>query len=324
MSDIIKKLTENIVSVPSAPKPSIVDKLKVTTGPHGPKSSSIVAKLAALVPPMPEAPKQDGPIIVGMFTPYNASDTSGLIKALATVEEKTGKIGKIYFDGGFKIAVDLPRLVHKYDFIACVRDHPQILRAYEHLAGTFGPADPIERVRINLDDQNRLLRRREEDAIDDIIAMGAKVFVVMPGSTRMPLVEMAASANDIHVHLAPPQDGLTYSNEIELPEPPTNILVVTPEFHTDVAFLLMTIEHLALRDRPVGKIIHTPSPSMEVVALAAPGILLEEVPLEAALADPLRLFATKPDCVVVAGNDPLAGVVATEAEQRGIALIEFP
>lgn len=324
MSDIIKKLTKTKFSAPVTARSPVIAKLTAYKAPDGSTTvSPIIAKLATARPIARPEPKQEGPVIAAMFTPYNASETSGLIDALATVQSKVGKIGRVFFDGSFKIGADLPRLVPKYNIIACVRDHPEHLKAFEHLGGNRRPDNPIEEVRERLDDEDRLLRRSEENAVEDIIGMGANAFIVMPGSARMPLIEMLAYRHNIQVFLAKPQSGLTYADDIEIPPPPANLLIVTPEFYADVPALFMVIEHLALRDRPVGKIIYTRSLAMEIVASAVPGILASEVALEKALQDPLVLFETDPDFVVVAGEEPLAGVVATEAERANKPIITF-
>lgn len=278
--------------------------------------SPLIPMLVSRAPLMPEE-KQKGPVTVIMMTPYAASEMKGLVKALAEIDKKIGKVGKVYFEGSFVIGRKLPRLAKKYDFSICVRDHEKHLLAFKHLGGSGRHPDPMEEVRERLDDDDRLLRRDEEDAFHDMLEMatGTVVVVVMPGSSRIAFAEQLAVAHGLSIAQAPKQSDLTYADDIEAPQPPATLLVVTDETFSDVGAVIMARMHLTNLGRKVGKIIHTPSMAMEVIASLNDGTLFEELDV-GALHSPFALFDGNPDYVLVAGNTQLGAAAVNIAAHR--------
>lgn len=278
-------------------------------------TTALVPKLVSVLPPGVDE-KQNGPVTVIMLTPYGATETKGLVAALAEIDKKVGKIGKVYFEGSFAIGRKLPRLAPKYDVVTCVRDDPAHLLAFKHLGGSGRHTDPMEEVRERLDDEDRLLRRDETSALEDMIDMASGIiaFALMPGSTRIALAEQTAAALGTPITQTPKQPGLDYVDDIAGPPAPATLLVVTPEDYTDVGALIVTRAHLAYLGRKVGKIVHTPSMAMEVLAGLNDGTLFEEINFNDALDLPYRLFDASPDYVVVAGNTELGAAAANIAE----------
>lgn len=317
-SDIIKKLLDADTDGPAtAQKNLLVEKL-VTDEAGQAIDASVVPKLVSMVP-FSQEEKQQGPVTVVIQTPYKARDTKGLLKALKTIDKTVGKIGRVLFEGSFEIGRNLSRFAKHYDIIVCVRDHPLHLGAFKHLGGSGRSKDPMQEVRERLDDDDRLLRRGEAEALEDMLDMasGTVQLVLMPGSSRMALAEQVAASRDLTPILVPHDTRIGYADDIEPPPPPATLLVVTQEDYSDVAALVLVRTHLATLGRKVMKIIHTPSLAMEVLTGLDDGMLFSEIDVEAALADPLTLMRdADPDYIVVAGNTALGAAVANMAARQ--------
>lgn len=319
MADIVKMILEaDGEAAEPIRKSPLVAKIIDGEKEQKPQSGTLVAKLVSAAPLGMEE-KQKGPVTVIMQTPYGATEMKGLVKALAHVNKSIGKVGEVLFEGSFAIGRKLPRLARKYNFTVCVRDHPTHLKAFSHYGGSGRTEDPMEEVRERLDDDDRLLRRGEQDAFEDMIDMatGTTALILMPGSSRMALAEQRAAAHGLVPVLAPGQSGLAYADEIEMALPPANLLIITPDDYGDVGALLAVRTHLSHLGRTVGKIVYAPSPAMEVLAGLGDGVLYQELDMDEALAMPFSIFdAWSPNYIVVAGGTNLGAAVMNIAEHR--------
>jgi hypothetical protein len=268
--------------------------------------------------PLVMGEKQKGPVTVVMQTPYGATEMKGLVKALSVIDKKFGRVGKVFYEGSFVIGRKLPRLAPKYDFSICVRDHPNHLKAFAHLGGSGRHTDPMEEVRERLDDDDRLLRRDQADAFEDMLDMATAtvVPVLMPGSARMAQAERLSAAHGLIPVLAAQPTGLDYADDLDPGPLPVTLLVVTPEDYTDVGVLLLARAHLTHLGYRVGKIVHTPSMAMEVLTSLQDGTLFEEINENDALAMPFMLFDANPEYGVVAGDTALGAAVLNIAPTR--------
>lgn len=319
MSDVVKMILagDGEAAEPIRKSP-LVAKIIDGEAKQKPQTGSVVAKLVSAAPP-DMRDKQKGPVTVIMQTPYGATETKGLLKALSHVNASIGKVGKVLFEGSFVIGRKLPRLAGKFEFTVCVRDHPGHLKAFSHLGGSGRTEDPMEEVRERLDDDDRLLRRGEQDAFEDLVDMaaGTVAVILMPGSSRMALAEQLAAAHGIAPVLAAQQSGLTYMDEIEMAPAPANLLIVTPDDFTDIGALLAARTHLSHLGRSIGKIIHSPSPAMEVLTGLGDGVRYQELDMDELLSMPLSLFDTwSPNYIVVAGSTNLGAAVMNIASHR--------
>jgi hypothetical protein len=317
-SDIVKLLVDDDgeASAALANNP-LIDKMLDGDAPVKASPNALLPKIVSAVPLVPQD-KQTGDVSVVVVTPYGATETKGILKAIAGINKDIGKIGIVFHEGSFEIGRKLPKLLAKYHVSICVRDHPGHLKAFRNLGGLRNPLNPSEEVRGRLDDEDRLLRASEEEAFLDMLEMarGTTAMVIMPGSSRMALAEQVANLHGITPVLAAQQSDLDYADDIAPAPLPVTLLVVTPEDFSDVGAIVMARTHLNYLGHRIGKIVFTPSMAMEVISGLNDGVLYREITMEDAMATPFRLFENNPNFAVVAGDTPLTAAVLNIALHR--------